>query len=482
MAEGGALANAGTEAVAPGVKKLSQQVSVAIVGPCRRHVTVTIPRADIDEELNLAVQELINTVKVPGFRPGRVPRVLVEKKFREEVTSGVRQNLLMKSLEQVAEDNDLDAINEPDFDIESLTIPDEGDFTYEFDVEVRPEFELPEYKGLTLDRPIHATSDEDVAKFKTRYLKQFGELVPEEGAVAPGHIVRVNISATWNGQELVRPSEDRLTVQPTLRFQDGEVAGFDTLMTGAKIGDVREANVTISMEAARVEMRGETVVVKFEVLDVRSIRTPEVDQEFVERMGLESPEAFDKFLRDTLGRQNEWEQRQATRRKLLDKITESATWDLPETLVRRQVDNALRREVLEMQQAGFTDEEISARRNELLQKQITMTRQALKEHFVLDRIADTEKVEVVPEDLEFEIAMMAYRRNESPRKMRARLQKQGLMENLVAQILERKTVDLLLESAQFNDVPAEPEVESAIESIPLALCGESLGSAQAMND
>ncbi len=89
-------------------------------------------------------------------------------------------------------------------------------------------------------------------------------------------------------------------------------------------------------------------------------------------------------MKDNVTRQNEWEVRQATRRQVLDKITESATWDLPESLVKRQVDNALRREVLEMQQAGFSDAQIRARKNDLMQHQMSTTRQALKEHFVLD--------------------------------------------------------------------------------------------------
>ncbi len=111
-----------------GAGKLSQQVEVVTSGPCRKHVKVTIPRADIDNAFNVAFKEMIDTASVPGFRKGRVPRALVEKKFRTEVYDGVRQKLLMASLEQVAEDHDLDAINEPDFDMTSLELPRAGGF------------------------------------------------------------------------------------------------------------------------------------------------------------------------------------------------------------------------------------------------------------------------------------------------------------------------------------------------------------------
>lgn len=483
METGVAEETTGAEGEVPAVDRLEQTVAIQEVGPCRRHVTVTIPRSDIESQFNKAVKELIETVRIPGFRPGRVPRVLVEKKFKDEIVSSVRQNLLMRSLEQVADENDLDAINEPDFDMESLSIPDDGDFTYEFDVEVRPEFKLPEYKGLTLERPVRELSEADYAGEERKFLRQFARLVSADGAVEPGHIVDATITVTWNGQQLLPPTDQTFVVRPTLRFQDGEVTGFDTLISGANIGDVRTAEVKVSPEAARMEVRGETVQVSFEITDVRTFKIPEANQEFAEANGFESVEKIQEFVRDSQKRKLEYDQRQSARRQVLSKITESATWDLPETLVRRQVDNALRREVLEMQQAGFNDEEISARRNELLQQQITMTRQALKEHFVLDRISDEEKLEVTPQEIDMEVYLMALRRGESPRKMRARLEKQGLMENLAAQVLERKAIDFIIGNASFTDVPAPVDSDDeSIQAISLALCGETLGSAAAMSN
>jgi trigger factor len=159
---------------------------------------------------------------------------------------------------------------------------------------------------------------------------------------------------------------------------------------------------------------------------------------------------------------------------VLEKITESATWDLPEALVTKQTENALRREVLEMQQAGYTTQQILARENELRQQSISSTRQALKEHFVLDRIATKESIEVTPIDIESEINMMAVQRGESARKVRARLQKSGVIENLEAQIRERKSVDLILRSAQFEDVAAPVTTDSDdVQALSLSICGMS---------
>ncbi len=470
---GTALAEAGEEAPF----KMSLVVDIKDAGPCKKHVRVTIPRGDLDHFYNEAVKDLVTTAAVPGFRTGHVPRKLVEKRFRKEVGEQVRQKVLMQSLQQLGEDHKLDAINEPDLDVENLVLPEEGDFTYEFDIEVRPEFDLPNYAGLSIKRPMRAITDADVDAYLDNYLAQFGQLVPHDGPAEAGDYVLAELRFESNGTELGRPVEKQIRIRPTLRFADAEVAGFDKLMKGVRQGDKREVKSKISVEASKVELRGEPVTIHFEIKDVQRLRLPELNQEFLDQLGVESEAGLRQEVREALERQVTYEQRQATRRQVLEKITASANWDLPESLVKRQVENALHREILEMQQAGFTDEQIRARQNELLQRQISMTRQALKEHFVLDKIATQEKLEVSPHDKDVEIAFMAMQRGESPRKVRARLEKTGLIENLEAQILERKAVDVVLQKAVFQDVPGEPEKKMDVEAVELSVCGQEVAPA-----
>src|SRR5690606_40208038 len=127
-----------------------------------------------------------------------------------------------------------------------------------------------------------------------------------------------------------------------------------------------------------------------------------LDEEFLLRIGASSEENLRSQVKGMLERQVKYEQRQSCRRQVLEQITESANWDLPEDLVSKQVENALRREILEMQQAGFTSKEILARENDLRQRSLTTTRRNLKQHFVLDRLAEEENVEVTSDDLNAE--------------------------------------------------------------------------------
>ncbi|MCA9027852.1 MAG: trigger factor [Planctomycetaceae bacterium] len=451
--------------------KMALEVAIETVGPCKKHVRVTVPREGIDRIQQDAVSELMVSAEVPGFRKGFAPEKLIERRFKDEIGEQVKQKVLMHSLEQLADEQDLDPINEPNIDIESIDIPEEGDFEYEFDVEVRPEFDLPNYKGLKIERPVREITDADVDAYELEFLEQYGHQEPTDDAAALGDYVIV--SATFASKDKVVRKFDELSlrVRPTLRFQDAEIDGFDELMIGAKPDDVRETELTISIEANNIEMRGEPVRATFKVLDIKRLVMPELDDKFFERIGVSDAEQLKNEIRNMLERQTTYQQRQTTREQVLNQITASADWDLPEDLVRKQTENALRREILEMRQAGFTSREIQARENDLRQRSISMTRQNLKEHFVLDRIAEEEGIEVTPSEIDMEIAIMAMQAGENPRRVRARLQKSGMIENLDAQIRERKAVDVIIEHAQFEDVEMDPPTDRDIEAVSRSICG-----------
>ncbi len=461
------------------VHKLKLAVDIQDAGPCLKHVRVTVPRADIEHYFGHAIENLSETAAVPGFRVGRVPKGLVQKRFRGELADQVKQKLLVDSLEQLAEDNDLDPINEPNLDVAALDIPEEGDFEYEFDVEVRPDFKVPDYTGLKIERPKLDVTDEQVNAYLERFMSQYGQLEPHEGAAEPGDELTLAVKFTRNGETLHAIEEFTARLRPVLRFRDAELENFQELFAGANIGDKKDVDLVISSGAETIELRGETVHAAFELLDLKRLRLPEMSKSLLDRIGAESEEELRGNIRQSLERQAVYRERQYARSQVLSKITESATWDLPEKLVTRQVENALRRELLEMQQAGFTAADIRARENQIRQNAITSTRQALKEHFVLDRIATQEKIEVSNRDIEQEVMLMAVQQGESPRRLRSRLQKTGLIENLEAQLRERKAVDFVLSKAEYVDVDPKDEPVDRVEAVPQSVCGLTTAAAPA---
>ena len=451
--------------------RMALKVEIREIGACRKHISVTVPEADIRTIRDDALGELSKKAEVPGFRVGKVPIALLEKRFKKEITSDIKQKVLMASLEQLSDESKIEPINEPRIDVESLDIPDSGDFHYEFEVEVRPEFDLPDYTGIAINRSIAEPTTEELEEYKEQFLDSYAERVTVEEPAAAGDYVICDLTFVHDGKTIREISEQGLRVMSQLDFPDAVLDGFDTLMVGAKAGESRTANIQISLQSPIVEMRGETVVATFNVTEVQQSRRPVIDKEFCERMNAENEAELETQLRSSMTRQFEYQQRQETRRQVLDKIMASADWDLPESLVRQQTENALRREMLEMSQAGFTREQIVARENKIRQNALATTTQALKEHFVLDKIATVEEIECLESDIEREMLMMSFQSGEPVRRIRARLAKSGMIENLEAQLRERKAVDFILERATFVDVPREPHKKQDQASARFAICG-----------
>lgn len=460
-------------------KRLNLTVDIQDAGQCRKRIKISIPPEDISEHFNEQFTELVHNAEVPGFRPGHAPRRLIEKKYRKDVADQVKRKLMMESLEQVGEEHEIQAISEPKIDFTAIELPESGPMVYEFEIEVSPEFELPNYKGLKIQRPMKEFGEADVNKQLERFLHNYGQLVPKSGAAAAGDYLVADVVFRDAGQEISKAEELSLRIQPILRFRDGTIEKFDKAMVGAQAGDVRKVGVVISNEAPNESLRGRTIEAEFAVKDLKRLRLPEVNAEFLEKVGYETEEQLRDALHSVLRRRLEYEQRRVARQQLLDQLTGSVKIELPPDLVKRQVQSTLRRKIMELREAGLSEDELRRRYVELQQNSISATQQSLREHFVLAKIAEAEELEVTPEDVENQVEVMAMQAEESPRKVRARLEKEGLLETLEIQILEQLAVDRALEFAEYENVPLQ-EKEEAEEAVDQSAgAGEESAGAEA---
>lgn len=448
--------------------KLGLEVKIDKPSACQRHVTVTIARGDVDRYVKEQFDELSPKAELPGFRPGRAPRKLVEKQFKEQVQDQVKGKLLMDSLSQISEEHEFSAISEPDFDFDAVKIPDAGPLVFEFDIEVRPEFDLPQWKGLRLKRIVHEYTEDEVDAHLKHLLARYSTLAPHEGPVEPaGEDQFVKLTATFRDGDTLVSTLDEQTVQvrPTLSFSDARLTGFDELLAGKQAGDTVETQVSVSPDAENEAVRGKQLTATFQILEVKRRKLPELDDSFLDRIGGFHDEAeLRREVRNTLEKQLKFHQQRLVRQQITGLLTVAANWDLPRELLKRQARRELERYVMELQSSGFTPEQINAKANELKQNIMQHTATALKEHFILERIAEEEKIEAEPGDYDTEIELMAEQMDESPRRVRARLEKRGQIDTLRNQIVERKVIDLINQHASFDDVPYEQpkEEESAL--------------------
>jgi trigger factor len=444
-------------------EKLHQVVEIIDTGPCKKHIKVTVERKDIDARFDEKIKELMGDAEVPGFRPGKAPRKVIVRRFHKDVSEQIKGQVLMASLEQLADEHDIAPLSPPNLNPNTIDIPKEGNFIYEFDVEVRPQFDLPNYKGLSLKKPTKTFTDADVDKEQSRILARFGQLIPKEGKAQIGDYLIADMTTRLGDQVLGSAKECTLRVDDTLAFKDGVAEQFGAQTKGAKVGDKRTVDITLSDSVAAAQLRGQTVEATLEIKEVKAMKLPELTHEFLHNFGVHTPEQLNEKVRGLLESRLEYQQRQSARDQVLGQIAASATWELPNDLLVRQARKSMARKVMEMREAGMSDEEIQGRQRLLQQDILRNTALALKEHFVLQKIAEVEKIDISDDEIDNEIETLADQSNQSPRRVRAQLEKDDLLDTLAAQIIERKTLDLILESAEYEDVPLDQE--SAVATV-----------------
>jgi trigger factor len=399
----------------------------------------------------------------------------VQSRFRTELTDQIRSKLLTDAMTQVSEQEKLSPISEPDIDLGAVVLPEDGPMTFEFSIEVRPEFEMPQWKGLAIKRPSREIATADVDEALGNLLRERSRLVPSEGSPAEGDLAIVDLRCLDGDTLLSEAHELEIVVRPKLSFADAELDGFAALVAKAKPGDTLSAEVTISPEAAVESLRGRNVRIELKLLEVKKLELPELTPELLQELGdFDSADALRAAVQGQLENQLAWHRRRQVRQQVASALTAAADWDLPPDLLKRQSQRELERSILELRRSGFDDDAIRLHVNELRQTALASTARALKEHFILERIAEEESIGDSSADYDEEIRAIAAQSGESPRRVRASLEKRGLMDVLRNQIIERKTLDLITAAASFTDVPFEFRKPDA-DAVDHAVCGAVVG-------
>lgn len=452
--------------------RLDIQVEVNEVGACERHVIVTVSAADIDKYKDEAYSDLMPKAQIPGFRIGRAPRKLVESRFKSDIVDQVKGSLIMDAMSQVTDEQDFSAISEPDFNFEAVQMPDDGDLTFEFNVEVRPEFDMPEWKGLDLEKVVHEYSDEEVDTRAAELLQRYGDVEDVDGTVEVGDTVNISIDFKDGDEVTSTVSEQTVIVRGNLSFSDGSIEGFGDLVVGASAGDTKDTTAKLSESLDDAELAGKEYSASIKINSVKRVTPPELTSEFLEEVGgFESEDDLKAAVREELERQLNYHQQQRTRSQITELLTADANWELPPQLLRRQSQRELQRSILELQASGFPDEEIRRHINRLQQNLLGSTEKALKEHFILERIAEDNDLDATPEDIEREILIIAMQQQTSPRAVRAQLEKRGDMDALRNQIIERQAIDLITEEANFTETDMPEDEDNDTFALSAAISG-----------
>lgn len=426
------------------------QVEVRDVGPCRKGLKITIPSSRVKEALETNLQEASRHVRLPGFRAGRAPRQLIEKRFGKALLRDVKENLVAWSFREAIEKEGIEPIRDPEVDLEGIDLVPEKDLLWEVEIEVKPLFDLPEYKGIRASRPRPRVGEIEIDQAIEQLRRDRGTLETVEGpAEGDEDLLRAKVRIESQGQVVVA-GLDRL-----IPVQSGDVLGLPVQgladrLRGGKAGDRIEAEATLPSSFSNEALRGKPAAITLEIEKVERPVLPAADDALAQALDFENLEELRRDLERRIRVQKEGEADAILEKRILDQLLEKAPFEVPPSLVENRVRNELRPLAHRMARQDMPDEEREARLAQMEEKIRGEATWAARAALLLERIAGAEKVFVTEDEVEAYLREAAGRSGRSLEETRRLYEEEGLLSHVRGTLRDRKTRARLRELAHVE--------------------------------
>lgn len=441
---------------------LQYEIKIEDAGPARKRLTITVPPEEVGGKIEDSFATLAGEATLPGFRPGKAPRRLIERRFGSSVRTETRNQLIAEVYAKAIEDHGIEAVGEPDGDqLKDLEIEAGKPFTFTVEIEVAPEFELPDFSKIELKRPLVEVTDQHLEEELARQRAQFGRPNELEGKFEPGDRLRGRAIITDVGEDNVLEELPDAVVglpsdpeEPKGHILGLHVEDLTTLFKGKKIGDTVSYEADVPDSDERPMIRGKRIRIDF-TIDGGVRIAPASLEEVVEAYGLESEESLQSETRSSLEQRAEREQRSAMHEQVCEQLVDMIDLELPEKLSAAQAGRALDRQRVEMMYRGLSVDEVESRIAEIRAESEESARTRLKLFFILSRLAKTFKIEVDDREVNGRIARIAMQHGERPEKIRTQFVQDGRLQQIALQIQEHKAMDRVIDQAKITDITAE---------------------------
>jgi trigger factor len=416
---------------------------------------VSIPAPDFERAIDAAFRKLAAEVKIPGFRPGKAPRQLLEARLGSDVA---RDQALRDSLPgyyaDAVESEELDTIAAPEIDITSGE--DAGDVEFDAVVEIRPVVELQDYRGLRVEVPTPAVTDEAVDAQLDALRDRFADLEDSARPLAQGDYAQIDIKGYVHDEAI-----DALTATDYL-YEVGSgllVPKLDEELAGKRPGDILK--FTDKLPERFAERAGEDVAFQVLVKEAKRKVLPEVTDEWTSEVSeFDSVDELRADIRKRVELVNTVQAQVAARDKVLDAVAELVTIELSDALVQREMEQRMHDIAHRLEAQGVTIQqylEASGLEEQAFVQQVrTAAEQGVRTDLALRAVAAQESIVATDEELDDEIARLAERMEEKPKKVRRDLERRGILEAVRSDIARGKAVRYLVDHAEVVDEAGNP--------------------------
>jgi len=433
------------------------KVEVENLSNVERRVRIEVPWETIRHELDEAYKSLGKRARVKGFRAGKVPRKVLEQFYRRTVEGEVVNRLVDDSFRKAVEEKDLFPIDRPVLD-EMPQIEDGAPLAFAARVEVKPEVDVETYRGLEVERTPTEVTDEqvDAELDKLREKAAVVEPITDRTEAQSGDLAVVDFFGYVDGESFKGGKGINYTIELGGKEM---IPGFEDEIVGMSVGGEKRFELSFPENVGPEEVRGKVVEWKVDLKELKQKIYPEVDDEFAQDLGeYDSLEELKSQIRENIATREDARGKRELRDKIMTKLVEANPIEVPPAMVERQVSMML--EDAERALGQNNDPGLKQALDRLRGEIRPEAEKRVAASLLLESVARKESVEVEEQEIEGRIQELAREHRMQPKQVKQQLRANGQLDSLRYNLVQEKTVDLLLEHAKLVDVPpAPPSVE-----------------------
>lgn len=442
------------------------EFEVEALGPCRKKVAVTIPAPRVDQAFDERYHEINEKVPLKGFRQGRAPRKLLEKRFGPHLGDEVKEDLLKAALKELFESQKIEPLAPPEVPLKAVAVAPGQPLRFEFELLTRPEFETPAWKGLEVEVPRVVATDAEVEDLLTQMRRLGGRLEAVPDAALEREDLGVLDWEAHVGESVVARGEDAF-YKPGREVLAGLSApGLDEKLLGATPGTTVRVPAQVAPDDTREELRGKELELVATLKEVRRYQLAAIDAEWLRKRDYDDEEELREDLRRRVQRAKTRLEEQATETKLVAQLLGQVELSLPDEFVEQDLAAWAGRMRFRASVEGVSEEQVEQAIAAQQADARGAIEQELREVFVLDRIAAEEGVEALQEELAVTIEEVAARSGEPLERIAGMFRDPVRLENLRGEIRRKKVRELIRRHAKVIEVPGDAAPKDTPEEGP----------------
>ena len=435
------------------------KATVEEISPVKKKILVEISANDVDKKIDSAFKKYGKSAKIKGFRPGKVPMKVLERYYGDQVMYEVTNSIIQETLPMAMKETETWPLNMPTLENDDLLVKGQ-DFKYTAVMEVRPEFELKDYTGVEVEKQTCVIDDEDVDKQVKAILRSQGtmeEMTDDRGIEKDDYAV-----INYKGFEGEEPVNGMKAENYSLSIGEGNFyPGFEDELIGSKKGDKKDIVIDFKEDYVNPKLAGKSIRFDVEVTDIKVMKLPELNDDFVKGLGVEFETVDDlksKIKEDLILREEKRIENEL-RNSILEKISDSVVFELPESLIESEINASVENMKQNFLRSGVTFEKLGLDLEKMKSELRPTAEKNVKAALILGEIANLNKIDVDDDELSLRFEDMANETGHPAETIRKYYEANDLVESFRESMIKEKTLKYLVENASVTEVEPEKKTE-----------------------